>query len=83
VIDPKIADSRITINGKELADSGLILSSIEDLTRFKALPPGESLRFDCPPGDQFKEPAIYRVSWKGVDFQSSEIVLRILPKGNH
>jgi hypothetical protein len=83
VIDPKIADSRITINGKELADSGLILSSIEDVTRFKALPPGESLRFDCPLGDHFKEPAIYRVSWKGAGFRSSELVFRVLPKQSH
>jgi hypothetical protein len=80
VIDPKIPESQVLINGKELSDAGLILSSIEDVTRLKALPPGESLRFDCPLGDQFKKPAIYRVSWKGVGFQSSEIVLRILPE---
>ena len=29
VIDPKIADSRIVINGKERTDSGLIFSSVE------------------------------------------------------
>ena len=80
VIDPKIAESRIVINGKELADSGLILSSVQKGARFKALPPGESLQFDCLLGDQFKEPGIYRVSWKGSGFQSSEIVLRVLPK---
>jgi hypothetical protein len=80
VIDPKIPESQILINGKELSDSGLILSSIEDVTRFKALPPGQSLRFDCVLADPFKEPAIYRLSWKGTSFQSSEIVLRILPE---
>jgi hypothetical protein len=79
VIDPKLAESRIIINGKELTDSGLILTSAQKGTRFKALPPGESLQLDCPLGDQFKEPGIYRVSWKGSGFQSSEIVLRILP----
>ena len=56
VIDPKFADSRLVINGKELAESGLILSSFQKGARFKALPPGESLQFDCLLGDQFKEP---------------------------
>jgi hypothetical protein len=78
VIDPRIAESQIVINGKELADSGLILSSVQKGTRFNALPPGESLQFDCPLGDRLKEPGVYRVSWKGFGFQSSEIVLRIL-----
>jgi hypothetical protein len=79
VIDPKIADSRIIINVKELGDSGLILSNVQNGERSKALPPGQSLRLDCLLGDRFKEPGIYRVSWKGAGFQSSEIVLRILP----
>jgi hypothetical protein len=79
VIDPKIQESRIAINGKELSDSGLILGSVEEGTRFKELPPGESLQFDRLLGDQFKQPGVYRVSWKGAGFQSSEIVFRILP----
>ena len=36
--------------------------------------------FDCLLGDQFKEPATYRVSWKGAGFRSSELVFRVLPK---
>ena len=81
VIEPKIPESHIVINSKELSDSGLILSSVQKGDRFGALPPGESLQFDCLLGDRFKEPAIYRVSWTGAGFQSSEIVLRILPEG--
>jgi len=80
VIDPKISESEIIINGKELGDSGQILGSVQMGARSTSLPPGESLHFDCLLGDQFKEPGIYRVSWKGATFQSSEIVLRILPK---
>ncbi len=79
VIDPKIQESRIVINGKELSDSGTILSRVQKGARFSALPPGESLQFDCLLGDQFKEPGIYRASWKGTGFHSPEIVLRILP----
>jgi hypothetical protein len=82
VIDPKIADSQITINGKEVAASGLILSSVAKGARSQALSPGGSLQFDRLVGDQFKEPGIYRVSWKGSGFQSSEIVLRIVPEAN-
>ena len=48
VIDPKIPESQIVINGKELSDSGLILSSVQKGARFKALSPGESLQFDLP-----------------------------------
>lgn len=34
VIDPKIADSRIVINGKERTDSGIVFSGVEKDTRF-------------------------------------------------
>lgn len=80
VIDPKIADSRIVINGMERTDSGLVFSSVQKGTRFKALSPGDSLQFSFPLGDQFKERGTYRVSWKGAGFHSPEIVLRILPE---
>jgi hypothetical protein len=80
VIDPKIPESRIVINGKELSDSTMILSSVQKGAHSDALSAGESLQFDCRLGDRFKEPAIYRVSWKGAGFQSSEILLRILPE---
>ena len=79
-IDPKIADSRFVINGKELTESGLIPSSVQKGARSKALSPGENLQFDCLLGDQFKEPGTYRVFWKGAGFRSPEIVLRILPE---
>ena len=82
VIDPKIPESRIVNNGKELSDSGILLSNVPKVARFKALSPGESLQFDCLLGDQFKEPGTYRVFWRGSGFQSSEIVLRILPEAN-
>jgi hypothetical protein len=82
-IDPKITESRIVINGKELDDSALILSSVPKEARSRSLSPGESLQFDCLLGHQFKEPGVYRVSWKGSGFHSPDIVLRILPKEAH
>ena len=81
VIDPKIADSRIVINGKERTDSGLIFSGVEKGSRFKALSPGDSLQFSLSLVEQFREPGTYRISWKGAGFHSPEIVLRILPEG--
>jgi hypothetical protein len=80
VIDPKIPGSRLIINGKELSNSAMILGSVEEGARIKALPPGGSLQFDCLLGDQFEQPGVHRVSWKAAGFQSSEIVLRILPE---
>ena len=56
VIDPKIADSRIVINGKERTDSGLIFSSVQKGARFKALSPGESLQFVSLSGTSSRSP---------------------------
>jgi hypothetical protein len=81
VIDPKIADSRIVINGKGLTDSGSIFSGVLEGARPEAMPPGDSLQFGLPLGDRFKEPGTYRISWKGAGFDSPEVVFRILPGG--
>jgi hypothetical protein len=80
VIDPKIADSHIIINGKELTNSESVFGGVPKDARFKALAPAESLQFNFPLRDDFKEPGTYRVTWKGTGFQSSEIVLRLLPE---
>ena len=66
MIDPKIEDSRIVINGKERTDSGMIFSGVQKGARFKALSPGDSLQFSLPLGDRFREPGTYRISWKGM-----------------
>jgi hypothetical protein len=80
VTDPKIAKSQIVINGKELADSKSIFGGVPKDVRIKPLAPGEGLQFNVLLGDQFKEPGTYQVSWKGGDFQSAEMVVRILPE---
>jgi hypothetical protein len=80
VIDPKIAESRIVIDGKELADPGSVFGTVPKDVRIKPLAPGESLKFSLLLGEHFKEPGTYRISWKGAGFQSSEMVLRILPE---
>jgi type II secretory pathway pseudopilin PulG len=80
VADPGIGDSRVVINGKSWEDSGLILSNGPRDDRYRALPPGESLRFVYALGDRFKEPGVYRVSWRGPKFRSAEVVFRVLPE---
>jgi hypothetical protein len=78
-IDPKIAESRIVVNGQELADSGFILGNGPRDARFAALPPGDHLQFGYALGDYFKEPGLYRVSWRGTNFRSPEVAVRVLP----
>ncbi len=79
VIDPKIPESRIIINGKELSDSGPILSNGLNTAHVKTLSPGNNLQFSVVLGDPFKEQGTYRVSWEGIGFQSEEIEFRVLP----
>jgi hypothetical protein len=77
-IDPKIAESRIVINGKEVADSASFIGEGSNSVRLRALGPGDRLEFNFAPGELLKEPGIYRISWKGVGFQSPEVVFRII-----
>jgi hypothetical protein len=79
-IDPKIAESRIVINGQDLADSARILSDSPRDTRYSALPPGGYLRFVYALGDHFERPGVYRVSWRGECFRSPEVIFRVLPR---
>ena len=78
-VGPKVGESRIVVNGAELADSGIILGNGPRDAWSGALPPGDHLRFGCALGDHFREPGIYRVAWRGADFRSPEVVIRVLP----
>ena len=78
-IDPKIAESRIVINGEVLADSARILTNGPRDTRYGALSPGDLLRFVFALGDHFERPGVYRVSWWVEGFKSPEVVFRVLP----
>jgi hypothetical protein len=78
-VDPKVGESRIVVDGAELADSGLILGNGPRDARFAALPPGGHLRFGYALGDHFRQPGVHRVSWRGAGFRSPEVVIRVLP----
>ena len=78
-IDPKIESSKIIINGEELENSALILGNGPRDARWNALPPGDMLEFTYALEDYFKKPGIYRVSWKGDNFEAPTIVFRVMP----
>ena len=78
-LNPTIASSEIIVNGEALKDSAFIFGNGPKDARWKALSPGDSLRFSYAMGDRFKEPGIYTVSWKGDGFESAAVVFRVLP----
>ena len=77
-LDPKIADSRIIINGKDLTDSSFPVSNGLRENRFTAMSPGDYLRFKYALGKYCEKPGIYRVSWRGMHFVSHGVVFRVL-----
>jgi hypothetical protein len=74
---------QIVIDGKELKDSGLIFGNgIRPVGDWGILKPGESFQFGkgLKLGNYFPDEREYKVSWKRKGFQSSTIVVRIMPK---
>lgn len=80
-IDPKIGDSRILIDGKELEQSSAILGqSVPKDAGGGQLAPGKPMRFSCVLGRFFQEPGIYRVTWVGPAFRSPDVAVRVLSR---
>lgn len=71
-VDPRQADSRLVVNGKELADR---------LPPGAALPPGGHVRLTHALGSAIAGPGEYRVSWRGANFQAPEVTIRVVPAG--
>ena len=78
-IDPQIESSKIIINGVELESSAFIFGNGIRDQRWRALPPGDSLEFTYALENYFKEPGIYRVSWRGKNFETPTIEFRVMP----
>jgi hypothetical protein len=79
-IDPRIPESRIVVNGKELAESGLIMGRTPRTSRFQRLLPGEDLHFVGTFRHEFEEPGTYQVVWEGAGFLAPGVVIRVLPR---
>jgi hypothetical protein len=74
-----VNDGRKTINGKELHDWRTIIMHGARDDRFEALPPGDFLVLTKGLGPYFAKCGVYKVRWKGTDFETAEIVLRVIP----
>jgi len=77
-VDPKIDTAKLVVNGEELSVFQFMDGPRDD--RWNSLPPGDYILFARGSGEMFKQPGIYRLSWKGEGFQSPEIVVRVLPE---
>jgi hypothetical protein len=86
VVDPKLASSRLFLNGKECKGKDDVVNWQVSIgrgprdDRWEALPPGDYLSFTMNMGDSFKEPGTYRVKWKGESFEAPEVVFRVMPR---
>lgn len=78
--DPRIPESRIVVNDRELADSGRIMGRTPRTARSQRLLPGEALHFVGALGHHFQEVGAYRVVWEGPGFRSPEVVIRVHPR---
>jgi hypothetical protein len=79
-VNPDVEASQLMVNGRELERWPFIIANGIRDDRWEALPPGEYLNFTYGLSGHFREPGIYRVSWRSKDFRSPEIIFRILPK---
>ena len=74
---------QIVIDGKELKESDIIFGNgLQPVGGWGILKPGESFKFGkgLTLSNYFPDEPEYKVSWKGKGFQSSTIVVRIMPK---
>jgi RNA polymerase sigma factor (sigma-70 family) len=79
-LDPEFESTQLIVNGKELKDWKLMVGDGSGTGEWKALPAGRHVTFGYAMGSYFKEPGVYKVSWKGKHFESPEIVFRVMPK---
>ena len=79
-VDPEIESSQLLVNGKQLENWDHIIGNGPRSKNWKALAPKDHVHFGYALGKHFEEPGIYKLKWKGKDFESAEIVLRVMPK---
>jgi hypothetical protein len=80
-VEPKAEDSVLVVNGQPQRSRGWQMGLRNGLFSgewFK-MPPGGWTGIMRPLSGIITEPGVYRVSWRGENFQSPEVVYRILP----
>jgi hypothetical protein len=79
-IDPEIGStSQFLVNGKELKNWPHIINNGPRGSDFNSLPPRGCLQFGSAMGKEFTEPGVYRIQWKGKEFESAVVEFRVLP----
>jgi hypothetical protein len=79
-VDPEIQSTKLLINGKEWKDWDFNIGQGPRDNRFFFLGARDHLNFGLKFNEQLKEPGIYKLTWKGKDFQAPDVVFRVLPK---
>jgi hypothetical protein len=79
VANPEVRLSHLYINGVEPQDWTWVISNGPRSEYFWALPPGQVLTFTYGLGRYITTPGIYKVSWSGPGYKTSEITLRVIP----
>lgn len=82
-IDPKGNSWRLNINGKDLPDSEFIFLNGPRPWGWDSLRPGQSLAFGISLGERMLQPGIYRIIWKGRDFETVPLILRVVSETKH
>lgn len=81
IVDPKIEDTRIIVNGAELKEAGMpVFRNGLRPMNFNALKPGDAIEIMPVLGTYFGKSGTYQVSFKGADFETPPVVFRVLPK---
>jgi hypothetical protein len=83
-LETGLRDSVLVVNGQprrgEAWDAALKAGLRGDT--WEKLAPGEHAGVACQLEDVIKEPGVYRVSWRGKNFESPEVVFRRMPRAS-
>lgn len=71
--NPKINQSKLLLNGKELPESSMIFGNGPRDQRFTALPAGQSLNFSHDLRVYVRQPGRYQLVWKGENYSSNSL----------
>ncbi len=77
--NPKIGESEIIVNRKQLKDSQLIFSGAAGEPSRASLAPGEHIAFSRDLTPHLERPGNYAIYWLGENFRSPEIRLNVSP----
>jgi hypothetical protein len=79
-VDPDIRSTQLLVNGAVQEGWLMVMANGPRTSQFEALPPGQTLRFGAQLGSRyFAKPGVYKVRWKGPNYETPEITFRVVP----